>query len=325
VQSCVYNIVVIMPDALMEALAAHMANDDLIKGWEATRRICIGRDRGPLRKASRDVNTIRETVLTGKASEAAKRKYLNCIESLHIELSKAQEQDFDGMLREALGWLEARETGALDVRLPTPACLTESQKEALERIRDYRFTNSPGHVGVAVDRDLRLATKIAKELRVELAAISTAVEEEDLAAATANYVDAADRFSKELRRAGEPDFDGLLRQAVLVLDSAPTVGERRIRQNQPQGQTEKDTIHDSGNGMNRRWKEGGKQGQRDDESYSSTYYGGTKNGYSHDRSQWATSWDANWSSGWNGAEENASRRRRWHAKKAPSDQDWWGA
>merc|ERR1711972_161892 len=54
--------------------------------------------------------------------------------------------------------------------------------------------------------------------------MSAAGDHSDLATATKSYVDAADRFCKELARAGEPDFDGLLRQAVLVLDSAPGAG-----------------------------------------------------------------------------------------------------
>lgn len=210
-----------MADGLQEALERHLANDDLIKGWEAERRICNGRGRAPLRKAAREVNAIREPVLAGKASAAAQRKYVVTIETLYTELAKAHEQDFDGMLKEASGWLKAQHSGATEQRLPIPAELTTEQRAALERIRDYRFINSPGHVGRAIDRDLRLATEIAKDVRAGLSAMAASNDAEELVAATALYVDAADRFAVELRRAGEPDFDGLLRQAVLVLDGAP--------------------------------------------------------------------------------------------------------
>merc|ERR1712039_526665 len=125
------------------------------------------------------------------------------------------------MLGEALGWLEAQDKGEMEQRLPVPAALTADQSAALERIRDYRFTNCPGHIGRAIDRDLTVATEIAKEVRAGLIAMKAASNQEDLAATTQLYVDAADRFCAELARAGEPDFDGLLRQCVIVLDSAP--------------------------------------------------------------------------------------------------------
>jgi len=316
-----------MRDALQEVLAQHMSNDDLIKGWEANRRICIGRDRGPLRKASRDVNAIREGVLAGKVSEAGKRKYLTCIETLHIELAKAQEQDFDGMLGEALAWLKARETGSMDARLPTPAALTDDQKEALERVRDYRFINSPGHVGRAIDRDLRLATNIAKEIRVGLASMASAANEQDLVSATGTYVDAVDRFTKALRQAGEPDFDGLLRQAVLILDSAPAAGESEsvhtavqiqfgkgaARQNSS-GNLQQPVLRGKGKGE-RRWKESSKKEE--------SGYSGTNDGYSD---TWETNANCGISASGRSMEAGDTQRpRRWVAKKASHVETWTGA
>lgn len=203
-----------------------MADDTLIKGWEVAKRTCNGRERGPLRKAAREVNGIRNSVLEGKASDAMIRKYLAAVETLHNELAKAGEQDFDGMLGEALEWFKATEEGDLAHRLPVPAELTAEQIAALERIRDYRFTNSPGHIGRAIDRDLRIATELAKEVRAGLSAMTAAASREELEIATKSYVDAADHFCAELARAGEPDFDGLLRQAVLVLDSAPGMANK---------------------------------------------------------------------------------------------------
>eukprot|EP00929_Paragymnodinium_shiwhaense_P121330 TRINITY_DN93521_c0_g1_i1.p1 TRINITY_DN93521_c0_g1~~TRINITY_DN93521_c0_g1_i1.p1 ORF type:complete len:324 (+),score=61.73 TRINITY_DN93521_c0_g1_i1:83-973(+) len=208
-----------MATRLMMDLEGHLANDDLVKGWEATRRTCIGRARGPLRQAARNVNAVRsEDVLAGQASAAAQRRYVSCIEALHRELEKAGEQDFDGMLREALDWLTAKQNGYTH-KLPATAELTEAQVRVRERIRDYRFINSPGHVGRAVDRDLRKATDIAKQVRTGFRALhESAGDVGELLKATAQYVDASGRFCEELRHAGEPDFDGLLRQAVMVLD-----------------------------------------------------------------------------------------------------------
>merc|ERR1712048_89309 len=112
------------------------------------------------------------------------RKYVMAIETLHKELAQAGEQDFDGMLGEALGWLEAQESGDVEQRLPVPAALTKDQIASLEKIREYRFTNSPGHIGRAIDRDLRAATEIAKEVRAGLAAMKAASNETDLVLAT---------------------------------------------------------------------------------------------------------------------------------------------
>merc|ERR1719253_1944829 len=39
----------------MAALRAHCNDDSLIKGWEADRRICVGRQRAALRAAAKDV------------------------------------------------------------------------------------------------------------------------------------------------------------------------------------------------------------------------------------------------------------------------------
>jgi len=72
-----------MSSSLQEALTRHMADDSLIKGWEVAKRTCNGRERGPLRKAAREVNAIRSSVLEGKASDATNQKYVTAIENLH--------------------------------------------------------------------------------------------------------------------------------------------------------------------------------------------------------------------------------------------------
>lgn len=249
-----------------------MADDTLIKGWEVAKRTCNGRARAPLRAAARDVNAIRESVLAGTASESTCSSYLVKIETLYKEMAKAGEQDFDGMLKEALGWIEAKKDGTLGERLPTPSALTPGQTAALERIRDYRFTNSPGHIGKAIDRDLRVATEIAKEVRAGLSAMAAAAGQDELVVATATYVDAADRFCSELARAGEPDFDGLLRQAVLVLDSAPggqgakgNSGGGKKGGGKGRGDGGKGLKGDGGKGWkgeDKGWKGSGKAGKR---------------------------------------------------------------
>jgi len=303
-----------MSSSLKEGLKCHMADDSLIKGWEVAKRTCNGRERGPLRKAAREVNAIRNSVLEGSASEATNRKYVIAIQTLYSELAKAGEQDFDGMLGEALGWLEAQDTGTFEHRLPVPAPLTSEQLAALERIRDYRFTNSPGHIGRAIDRDLRLATEIAKEVRAGLAAMSNVKNGEELLTATSSYVDAADRFCAELAHAGEPDFDGLLRQAVLVLDSAPG---KDGKEDAPM--TSKETSGGKRTNEEGKGKKGGKQNGK-----GAKGGGKSKGGYGHGKTN---NYSAKGNSGyWESPGKGESKKRRWHAKDAAwPDETSWGA
>lgn len=298
-----------------------MADDTLIKGWEVARRTCNGRERGPLRKAAREVNAIRNLVLEGKASDTTNHKYVKAIETLYSELAKAGEQDFDGMLGEALNWLQAQQTGELESRLPVPVALNTDQIAALERIRDYRFTNSPGHIGRAIDRDLRAATETAKEVRAGLAAMKKADNPEDLVIATKLYVEAADRFCAELAQAGEPDFDGLLRQAVLVLDSAPGMSKKgsitashdpvcATKTNEGISTKGSKSIGKGGK-RGSSSKGGGKYGDRrhHDEPYSSHH---TKSYFPGDH--------------WQNSGKGEPKNRRWHAKdSAWPDEASWGA
>jgi hypothetical protein len=301
--------------SIAEALNGHLADDTLIKGWEVARRTCNGRERGPLRKAAREVNSIRNSVLEGKAAAATNRKYTEAIQALYSELSKAGEQDFDGMLGEALGWLEAQEAadGVGRQRLPVPAALTRDQALALERIREYRFTNSPGHIGRAIDRDLRVATEIAKEVRGGLAAMMAAApaEGKELAAATQVYVDAADRFCAELKKAGEPDFDGLLRQAVLVLDSAPGKDKKGIVSEFKGGaaaaEVGKSKRGSKGCGKNAKGYGGHREG------YASTYFTSSGAAGYHDGKNWDS------------LGKSETKKRTWYSKEAWPDESSWGA
>lgn len=312
-----------MADSLQVKLECHMANDELIKGWEVARRICNGRDRGPLRKAAREVNAIRAKALAEAPSVATQSKYIDAIETLYEELAKAKEQDFDGMLNEALSLLKAQKSGSTAQHVPIPAALTKEQRSALERIRDYRFTNSPGHIGKAIDRDLRKATEIAKEVRAGLAAMAAASGAEELRAATAIYADAADRFAEELRRAGEPDFDGLLRQAVLVLDSAPMDDDTGMETDEARNRS----------GEKRR-KGSGKGNQRRQDSYYNTASEWNKT------KDWNGSWGYPSSGGPVGSgvpysgkglslqwlAQTGDKSRRWTARKpAYQEEAWWGA
>jgi len=211
------------------------------------------------------------------------------------------------MLGEGLAWLDARNKGDLEQRLPVPAALTAEQVAALERIREYRFTNSPGHIGRAIDRDLRVATEIAKEVRAGLAAMKAAGNQEDLAAATNLYVDAADRFCKELAHAGEPDFDGLLRQSVIVLDSAPCLSKKGILKASKE--------NSDGKGANEAWKgnkggKGSRKGAKGNGKSGDGYYCGNRNynGASYQSNSWETN------------------KRTWYSKSSYwADDASWGA
>jgi hypothetical protein len=279
-----------------------------------------------LRKAAREVNAIRAKALVEAPSAATQSKYIDAIETLQEELAKAKEQDFDGMLNEALGLLKAQKSGSTAQRLPIPAALTKEQRSVLERIRDYRFTNSPGHIGKAIDRDLRKATEIAKEVRAGLAAMAAASGAEELRAATAMYADAADRFAEELRRAGEPDFDGLLRQAVLVLDSAPTDGDTGMETDEARNRSVEnaapaaapcDRGPSGGKSRNQRRKGSGKGNESRKESYYNT---------ANDWNQ-TKDWNGSWGYPCSGAPiDSGDKSRRWTARKpAYQEEAWWGA
>merc|ERR1712048_474283 len=104
----------------------------------------------------------------------------------------------------------------------------------------------------------------------------------DLVVATKSYVDAADLFCAELAHAGEPDFDGLLRQAVLVLDSAPGMANKATSTLRQDSASESGKARKGGKGSSKGSKGSGKYGggSRHGEPYSwgydKSYYGETK-------------------------------------------------
>jgi len=210
-------------EAFVEVLRAHCNDDSLIKGWEADRRICVGRDRAALRAAAKDVR--QKAFKTGRIASAkanvSKRLsrqewlYVEALQWLHMEMAKAQESDFDCMLKDGLDWLEEH----LGFKAKNLKCVTASVYDRVGRdlLRRLKEQRASGHRGKAIDRDLRHATVLHGELCKAWALVDDS-EESQLA-----YLGAAEAFMVELAKAGEPDFDGKLRQAINYLEHG---GER---------------------------------------------------------------------------------------------------
>lgn len=208
----------------VDALRLHCGDESLIKGWEADRRICVGRHRAGLRAAARDVRQKafkQEHIASGTASgpRAFSRQelsYVEALQKLHEELAKAQESDFDSMLRDGLEWLQER----LCLKGQTLKCVTADAydrlgEELLKKLKDQRAS---GHRGLAIERDLRHATYLHGR-------VCQAWEEmSDTTASQLPYLKLVEELVDELAARGEPDFDGKLRQAINFLEN----GGRRL-------------------------------------------------------------------------------------------------
>jgi len=200
----------------VEALRAHCNDDTLIKGWEADRRICNGRQRAALRAAARDVrqksfkNASRQAPAAGALSQV-EQSYISAVQQLHEELAKAQESDFDSMLKDGLEWLEERL--GLEDRSPkhvNASVFDRVGDRLLKKLTDQRAS---GHRGIAIERDLRHATVLH-------GVVSKAFEQmDDTDKSQLEYLQAIEDFADELAKAGEPDFDGKLRQGINFLQN----------------------------------------------------------------------------------------------------------
>lgn len=187
---------------------------DLIRGWEAHLRTCLAAARRPLRQAAKEAHAASEHWHSRKASAAVQRDYFSKIKILFYHLQRAGESDFDGLLREALACLQLQ-SGAL----PQGALLAE-ESAALDRIWKHRFGGVGTYKGLAHERDLRRATQLAEDVRAALRTFKAAAENGSQASAErCAYAKAADALRQEIAVAGEIDFDGLMRQAVRVLEA----------------------------------------------------------------------------------------------------------
>ena len=207
---------------LTDAITRHLARDDLIRGWEAARRTCLGVARAPLRAAAHRSRSASDA-LSGTPAHyrTCIAHYRACIARLFGELQAAGESDFDGLLREAADSRRLAdgegEGAAAAIAVASP--LSNEQIATLERVRAHRYHGT--YKGVAAERDLRRAIVAANGVRSALArldssrTLSTAAHAE----ATEVYVCAVDVLLAEAARAGELDMDGLLRQAVQILDA----------------------------------------------------------------------------------------------------------
>mmetsp|Transcript_141006 Transcript_141006/g.243716 ORF Transcript_141006/g.243716 Transcript_141006/m.243716 type:complete len:625 (-) Transcript_141006:28-1902(-) len=197
---------------LAEAIQQHL-DKDLVKGWEAHLRIVNGERRRPLQKAAKAARAASDRWHEGHGSVTAQQDYFAKIKLLLQELEAATESDFDGLLKEALVCLEG--FGVLASDLPP---LNEEETAALERIWNHRFGGVGKYKGFARDRDLRRAAELRQEVLRALSAYQRAVDAQSGHEARAAYAHAVDELRREIESAGEIDFDGLLRQAVRVLE-----------------------------------------------------------------------------------------------------------
>ena len=202
---------------LRDAITRHLARDDLVRGWEAARRTCVGAARAPLRAAAHRARSASDAVRAGGSVP----HHRSCIARLFGALQVAGESDFDGLLQEvaSCGQLAHGADGRAGLPIAMAWPLSVTQVATLERARAHRYHGS--YKGVAAERDLHRAIMAAKDVRSALAALADSRRQSIAARAEATeaYVCAIDALRAEAARAGELDMDGLLRQAVQLLDA----------------------------------------------------------------------------------------------------------
>jgi hypothetical protein len=186
----------------------------LVNGWEAHLRTVVGERRRALQKAAKEARNASDRWHAGHASVAVQEDYLAKIRVLLQELEAANESDFDGLLKEALVCLQG--SGALPSSdLPPPSA---KEAAALDRIWKHRFGGVGQYKGRASDRDLRQAAHLRQMVLKALDDFQTSAgAATSRCEARSAYCSAVDALRAELEKAGEVDFDGLLRQAVRVL------------------------------------------------------------------------------------------------------------
>jgi len=184
----------------------------------------------------------------GRAGHASllppERAYLACIVKLYDELAKAYEQDFDAHLRDGLEWcaevhsrlLGGKRNGgsracenAVVIPTATPTILPAvfEQVQGKRLLADLHSHRASGHHGRAIDRDLKEATccaSKARELWRKMQNISWTMgaidgTSSDLHEMQLDYISWISKLLVQLRREGEPDFDGMLRNAINFLEN----------------------------------------------------------------------------------------------------------
>mmetsp|Transcript_93823 Transcript_93823/g.201441 ORF Transcript_93823/g.201441 Transcript_93823/m.201441 type:complete len:629 (-) Transcript_93823:73-1959(-) len=198
---------------LQQTLQQHLGQN-LVKGWEADRRTCLGEQRRPLIRAAKAALAASDIWHAGPNSAAMQHSYLAKIRTLLHELQKAGESDFDGLLKEALVCLK----GAPVLAAGMPV-LDGEDAAALDRIWQHRFGGVGRYKGRACDRDTRRAAMLAEEVRKSLCAFEVPSDLESGKTRRLAYIAAVDALRAEIFEVGEIDFDGLLRQAVRVLET----------------------------------------------------------------------------------------------------------
>lgn len=198
---------------LQNALKCHLEKD-LVKGWEAHLRTVNGERRRPLQKAAKDARSASDLWHAGSSRLVTQHDYLTRIKVLLRELEHANESDFDGLLKEALVCLEGN--GSIECDLPA---LTLEERAAFDRIWNHRFGGVGRYKGFARDRDLRRASQLRQVVLQTLSNYQSANDVESRVSARSAYICAVDELRGEIESAGEVDFDGLMRQAVRVVEN----------------------------------------------------------------------------------------------------------
>jgi len=176
------------------------------------------------------------------------RAYLWGIQKLFLELQKAKEQDFDGCIRDGLEWCQniqkriiirsgsvVRDSAGFTPTSPltgTPdSAATKSTASSLNfqpatsvlpkivsdpgenceaLLKELHRQRGSGHRGTAINRNLTKATKLAAE---------TSEGEREVEVLQRRYLEGVRGLIRELRKEGEPDFDGQLRNAINFLEN----------------------------------------------------------------------------------------------------------
>jgi len=180
---------------------------ELIQGWEADKRTCVGAKRGPLRQAARSCYSASKKVRSA-STPASEPAYRAAVQKLLQELELAGEADFDGLLKEALTWFKGGKPASL-------ADLDDAHQAAFARVKKHLYHGR--FWGKASERDLTAATAAAERVRAAWRELERSPGSRP---ATEAYILAADDLARECDACGEVDYDGLMRQAVQVLDAS---------------------------------------------------------------------------------------------------------
>ena len=199
---------------LVERLREHLSRPEYIKGWEVDKRTCVGPQRQALRKAARHAKGATQFGDVGE-------RWVAAFEALRVELAKAGEADFDGLLSEAFATLQSYANLPDHKREEAPAPSPDTCVDTVVAAAARHLERRPLRTD---KRDYGVATQLADLARSAGAAYGDAIAAAQKAERA--YAAAVDSLREELEAIGESDFDGIMRKAVATLKRPPTDGAR---------------------------------------------------------------------------------------------------